>query len=394
MTEIAPSQKIFEALSKIPLAQEILSALEVETELDVAVFGGTIRDILFSHEPGRDLDILVFGERQNAFRSGVDRVAKKLALRLIDYPGSHLVLVPSLGGATFDVHYPKKTFLEGLVRSDFTVNGMGFRWKTKQLDDPFFGRKHLAEKKLVMHSPQYVVTNPANFPRMFRTAAKLGFTIEGETEAIVRHCAGMIALHDGKTNTRILIEFLKFLSVPQIARPLRQMNQLRLIEGIFPELTILSSVRSSDSHTILERNIELSAMFDSFNAAPELRNFLTKDVGLGITNLGFIRLMALFIDFGAAYSGFKPDAPYLKAIAEGDLSKFARRMELNLLMHIASRFKEARDFSALFNELPAVLGYLPEALKSTIEVPMPESISSPTKAWTLVLVQALRSVSR
>jgi len=346
------SANIHSLVCDIPRAKLLLDSLSQSSQFGIAIFGGAIRDIIAFNSLGHDLDILVYGEKREGFSLYVKEAAERIGAEMIDYPGSHIVLKTPESAVTFDIHYPKHSYLEGLVRSDFTVNGMGYLWKERRIEDPLGGVSDLEKGRLVIHSPQYIVTDAPTFPRMFRTAAKLNFPIEGETEEIVRRFAPLISLHSGRTNVRTLLEFLKFLSLEKIAHYLRQMTACLLVEGLFPELAICATVQLPSQQSILARNAELGAMLENMQMAEGVKTFLDSSVGFGITNRGLLRLGMLFLDLGYAYEAFRPEAPYIKAMIGSHAVTFVERMEKNLISHAASRYQDAPDLCRFLAELP------------------------------------------
>ena len=118
------------------------------------------------------------------------------------------------------------------------------------------------------------------------------------------------------------------------------------------------------------------------------------DLGLGISNRGILRLLSFFLDLGGAYAAFKPDAPYITAVSNGDLQAFAKRIEQNLLSHIASRYRESKEVSELFTELPSQLIFIRDMVGLETDAPAPENLSAAGKIRTQILLSALRSLRK
>ena len=382
------SASVTAALEGLPEVRTILDAVSEESGLSVAIYGGALRDLALRGAPGHDLDVIVYGDSTIDFREAMQRVGARTSAKLIDYPGSHIVVTPQSSGVFLDIHYPKESFLAGLVRSDLSINAIGFLWKERQLTDPFEGIRDLDERKIRMHSPQYAVTNPANFPRIFRTAAAVGFPIEGTTEGILRRCAVMIGLQDGRANVRTLLELLKFLSAPTIGPYLAQMHRFRLIESLIPELTPAASVGVSPQQSILDRNVALAAALDSIETTDQIRHFLSADLGRAVTNRGFIRFIALFLDLGNAYYLFDRTAPYIQVVSNGDAERFARHSETRLLSHIAARYAEAKELSTFLAGIPEVLSFLAQ----TGSPNPPESLGPQDRDRAVLLRALIRSI--
>ena len=357
------SAEIAAALEKIPGAAELLDAFVDALGHGVAIFGGAVRDIIAFGQVGHDIDILTFGSSKDDFRSAALSVAAKLGAATKDQTGTHIALTLPSSDIFFDFHYPKRTFLEGLVRSDFTVNGIGYLWPERKLEDPLGGVSDLQNRRLVIHSPQYIVTDAPTFPRMFRTAARLGVPIDAEAEKILRRFSPLISLHQGKTNLRTLFEMLRFFSHPLIAPYLRKMHEVNLIEGLFPELAIASETRISQGRSILTQNVERACSFDDAGLEAGVKQFLNDPIGEGVTNRSLVRLMSLFLNLGESYERYKPEAPFIKGVSGGNKNQFATRTERNLLAHIGARYKDSPELRDFFIELPAVFHSIRMALE-------------------------------
>lgn len=388
------SKKIYALICEIPQAQLLLDSLAQSNQFGVAIFGGALRDLIAFGKLGHDLDILIYGEKREGFTLYVKETAERIGAEMIDYPGSHIVLRTSTSKVTFDVHYPKHSFLEGLVRSDFTVNGIGYLWREKEIADPLGGVSDLKARRLHIHSPQYIVTDAPTFPRMFRTAAKLGFPIEGEAAEVIRRFAPLISLHSGKTNVRTLLEFLKFLSLEKIGTHLRQMNSLMLIEGLFPELAVCATVLLPSKQSILTRNVELAALLDTVHGAEGIRQFLDTEVAIGISNRGLLRLAVLFLDLGYAYEAFNPNAPYIKAMIGSHPMSFVDRMEKNLISHAASRYKESPDLCRFIAELPLVFNLMRTSGSPQEAHTQASTLSPNTRSLMQVLISLIASAQK
>lgn len=391
MTAAPPGPKeIQAAIAAFPGAKSLLDALCAALPGDVAVYGGAIRDLLTVGYVRNDIDILVTGTYVGPFADVVRNAVASLGVTVTDHPPTHVIVSWPSVNSHFDVHYPRESLLAGLVRSDFTANGIAFSWRNRSIEDPLEGVRHLTEKRLVLHSPQYIVTDAPTFARMFRTAASLKLPIDEPTEAILRRFAPLVSLHNGKTNVRTLFEFLKFFSLVEITPYLRQMNRTGLVEGLFPELAIAATVLLGPRQSILDRNVELAGTFDTIRSTPEVHEFLDCAIGNGITNRGIMRLMTLFLDLGRAYAEMKPNAPYVEAEAGKNLKLFGTRIEARLLRHIAARYREASTLAEIFSHLPLIF-------ESIDEGALIENVPDSFRPHAIVLrslVEAARSKAR
>jgi tRNA nucleotidyltransferase (CCA-adding enzyme) len=79
------------------------------------------------------------------------------------------------------------TIEEDLARRDFTINAMAIPLDGKpQLIDPYGGQADLAGKQLRVLHPDSFVDDPTRAIRAARYAARFGFSLEPETESLLR----------------------------------------------------------------------------------------------------------------------------------------------------------------------------------------------------------------
>ena len=148
-----------------------------------------------------------------------------------------------------------------LARRDFTINAMAVELgqlvaatgaragKEKQarvkLIDPFSGEEDLENRVLRAVSDQIFEADAARLLRGVRLAAELGFTIEPETERLIRHCSQSIEKVPGE---RIREEFLRLLGLPRTAYYLKYLDRLGLLLALIPELAEGKGIQQPTVH--------------------------------------------------------------------------------------------------------------------------------------------------
>jgi tRNA nucleotidyltransferase (CCA-adding enzyme) len=159
----------------------------------VYLVGGAVRDLLLGR--GRaDIDLVVVGDaRALAERLGVDVVShERFGTAKVKLDGHELDIA-----AARSEHYPQPGSLPvvepaaeleaDLRRRDFTINAMAIPLRSEpHLIDPHGGQADLATKRLrVLHDRSFV-DDPTRAIRAARYAARFGFELEPETEALLR----------------------------------------------------------------------------------------------------------------------------------------------------------------------------------------------------------------
>jgi tRNA nucleotidyltransferase (CCA-adding enzyme) len=159
----------------------------------VFLVGGAVRDLLLGR--GRsDIDLVVEGDPFSlAARLGADPVAhERFATARVVLEGHRVDIAAARTeayarpGALPDVS-PASGIEEDLARRDFTVNAMALPIAGPAGPiDPHGGLGDLDRRRLRVLHPGSFVDDPTRAIRAARYAARLGFSLEGETESLLR----------------------------------------------------------------------------------------------------------------------------------------------------------------------------------------------------------------
>jgi len=149
--------------------------------------GGAVRDALLGRRSEYlDLDFIL--------PTGAVKVARQIARRcqagfvLLDAERQIARVV--FEQATADFAQQEGPNLEtDLHRRDFTVNAIAYNPHTGELLDPLQGYADLQQGLLCMVSSANLQDDPLRLLRAYRQAAQLGFTIEPETQVMIRQLA-------------------------------------------------------------------------------------------------------------------------------------------------------------------------------------------------------------
>jgi poly(A) polymerase len=157
-----------------------------------------------------------------------------------------------------------------LARRDFTINAMALELSqfvtaitsTKKssreskappaekrlflkIIDPFSGKEDLRDKIVRRVSEQIFETDAARLLRAVRLAAELDFTIEPDTESLIRRYSHTITEVPGE---RIREELLRLLAIHRAAYYLRYLDTLGLLLTLIPELADSKGVEQPTVH--------------------------------------------------------------------------------------------------------------------------------------------------
>jgi tRNA nucleotidyltransferase (CCA-adding enzyme) len=195
------------------------------------------------------------------------------------------------------------TIEEDLSRRDFTINAMAFDLASKELLDPFDGRKDLGHRlvKAVGDALERFREDGLRPLRAVRFASQLDFAIEEATLAAIRPSIERFRLVSAE---RVREELQKILMSAVPSRGLRLLETTGLLAEIAPELAACRGVEQRGIH-VFDVLDHLYACVDS--SLPELK----------------LRLAALLHDVG------KPDA---KVERPGEEPTFHRHEEYSARM--------------------------------------------------------------
>ena len=262
--------------SKLPATIGKISRLLTLQGRQSYIVGGFIRD-LFLGRKTNDIDIAVSGVAITIAREVAKEIGGKFVpLDEVNDIARVVVIEDEQQSQKFqgaEWHFDFSSFsgdIEAdLARRDFTINAMAIELsqfvtastankdsqklakflaeKQPQLKliDPFYGEEDLRNKIVRGVSEQIFEDDAARLLRAVRLAAELDFTIEPETESLIRHYSQAITEVSGE---RIREELLHLLTLPQAAYHLRYLDKLGLLLALIPELAESKGVEQPTVH--------------------------------------------------------------------------------------------------------------------------------------------------
>ena len=215
--------------------------------------GGFIRDLFLKRDTA-DIDIALAADALEIAPGIADALGGRF-VRLDEANKMGRVVVagkkaPSGGRWQLDFAAFEGSIEQDLSRRDFTIDAMAVDLGELTRDDihlidPFNGRADLKDKIVRAVSGTVFSSDAARLLRAVRLAAELDFTIDSQTEALVKRHALLIA---GIAGERLREELLRLLVVPDSGRLLPYLDELGLLTALFPEMAAAKGVEQPKEH--------------------------------------------------------------------------------------------------------------------------------------------------
>ena len=231
--------------------------------------GGFVRDVCLRRDTA-DIDIAVAADALEIAPQVASALGGKF-VRLDEANKVGRVVVadrkaPSGGCWQLDFSSFEGDIEQDLSRRDFTIDAMAVDLGQLAKDDvplidPFDGRADLKDRIIRAVAETAFKSDPARLLRAVRLAAELDFTIDRQTEAILKHHSRLIAEVAGE---RVREELLRLLAVPDSGRFLHYLDELGLLDAIFPEMAQAKGVGQPKEHfwDVFEHSLKVVTAVD------------------------------------------------------------------------------------------------------------------------------------
>lgn len=325
-----------------------LARFAVGEDVSLYLVGGSVRDLLLDRET-EDLDFAVGG---NAFEFA-EKFAKSVKARFIPMDEEHdTARVVFYKGRDGDHPYMDFCGIRGadieadLAARDFTINAMAVDLRHVMDDsevaviDPCGGIEDLNKQVIKIASSESMGDDGIRMFRAYRFAATLDFLIHDETSAAIRDSvslAGSVAIE------RIREELFKILAVDNSIHYVRAMDDVGLLEQVFPEIAEMRGMEQNDyhhldvwGHSMLTLELfEQNPVPDSLEGySAEIEDYLKYESVKGRTRVSLLKLAMLLHDVG------KPNSRTIDA--DGKIRFFDHNQEgAEIVEGIAKRLKLA-----------------------------------------------------
>jgi poly(A) polymerase len=317
-----------------PQASSLLAAVNnLLTEQGVRSYlvGGFVRDLLLGRETA-DIDIAVSQDGVEIAQKVADALdGKFVLLDKVNRVGR--VIVGKEARRELDFSTFQGSIEGDLAERDFTIDAIavdpGELNKDVHLIYPINGRADLKEGIIRAVSETAFQSDAARLLRAVRLAAELGFSVDRQTETLIRENCHLIA---GVAGERIREELLRLLAAPNCGRFLPYLDELGLLTAIIPELAEAKGVEQPKEHfwDVFDHSLETVIAVDFIlrqggwqyagdevlAATPWselLAQHFSREVSHGSTRRSLLKLAALLHDVAK---------PQTKAIAQDGRMRF------------------------------------------------------------------------
>jgi poly(A) polymerase len=299
-------------IDSIENISQLLETLRVEIP-QLYIVGGAVRDRLLKKEI-KDIDIVCHNAK-NLTKSiaELNEMTMVAFEKKIDEPCYRLINRNNHEITIDFMELRGNNINEDLKCRDFTINAIAIKIipgnSAVILIDPLGGQNDLEKKLIRLCSNRAIKDDPLRMLRAIRFSAELGFTIENDTEVSIAQQASLL---NESAPERVMSEMIRIFAVPQCASYIRKMDQLSLLDIVFPEIRPMKGCTQNSYHhqdvwnhsmSVLENCEHILNNLDKFFDDPNhfILNYLLKK-----DRIPLLKIACLFHDVG------KPNTRKLK----------------------------------------------------------------------------------
>ena len=316
--------------------------------------GGAVRDWLLEKEI-KDIDIVCHDAKNFS-----ETLAKEKKLTLVafekiaDEPCYRLLGRDIMKGITIDISQMRgNTINEDLKCRDFSMNAMAMEIIPEHFPstiiDPLGGQNDLKQRLIRLCSDHAIIDDPLRMLRAFRFSAELGYTIEKNSEISISQQTFRLRQ---TAPERVISEMLRIFAVINCYPYIWKMDQLGLLEVIFPEIQPMKACPQNAYHHQDVWNHSLSVLQWCEIILNHPETYFKDSTGFVLDciekydRIPILKMAALFHDIG------KPDTRSMNK-ESGKITFYGHdAMGKNILSGIAIRLKMPKK-SRIFMEMLA-----------------------------------------
>ena len=311
---------ISEIWSHLPSRDILVSLAESAACENVQLYlvGGTVRDLLLGKEI-EDLDFATAGDTSNFARQFAD-LADASFVPLDEERGTARVVFRR--GKFQTCPYMDFSRIRGadimddLAARDFTINAMAIDFgqmmtaHEAEVIDPHSGIEDLGNKLIRLVSARSIEDDPIRMLRAYRFAASLDFAIHDTASVVIQDSVGLL---NSVSVERIRDELFKTLAADNSACYLKAMDDIGLLEQIFPEIARLKGMEQNDyhhldvwGHSVLTLEFfEADPLPDPLEKYfPEVEDYLDHELVRDRSRRSLLKMAALLHDIGKPATRF------------------------------------------------------------------------------------------
>ena len=277
--------------------------------------GGTVRDLLLNNFP-KDIDLVCknakklasdIAGQKNAALVPMEKKPDEPCYRVVNRqtPDNFLDIAEMRGG----------TIYEDLDHRDFTINAVAVKVNQDcslgEIIDPLNGAGDITKKIIRIINDKSIVSDPLRILRAIRFSETLNFSIEHMTLKEIRRSAHLLK---DVSSERIMAEIRLILKSPGSFRFFRQMDDLGILDIIFPKIGPMKGCPRNGFH---HKDVWEHSLLVMESCEEIINNFSKyfKDASAGVAEnlagndrLPLLKLVALLHDTGKPSTrGLNPD---------------------------------------------------------------------------------------
>ncbi len=254
------SSSVLELLEKIGEIGESLG-------FSVFIVGGIVRDILLGYK-NLDIDIVVEGDGIELAK----KIKKKFDVDIKIFPEFGTASLKFSDGVRYDIATSRLEFYDypgappkveassikkDLYRRDFTINALAIQINPSQFGRlvDFFGGLSDLEHKLIriLHNLSFI-EDPSRILRAVRFETRYDFRIEDKTLYFLNKAVSENYIEKIKA-PKLREEFFYILEEENPLKPVVRLNELYILERVFPGIVFDSSLQDAFAKIIAKKNL-------------------------------------------------------------------------------------------------------------------------------------------
>jgi poly(A) polymerase len=284
----------------------------VETNQDkfsrLYLVGGTVRDWLLGKE-NKDIDIVCRHAKIWATHIALTKKMTVVAFEKKPYEPCYRIISRDPEEFTIDITEMRGNNInEDLKHRDFCINAIALEIIpgnfSMAMIDPLEGRNDLKKRLIRLCSDHAIKDDPLRMLRAFRFSAELEFDIENHTETAIGQEAFRLK---ESAPERVMFELLRIFAIPNCTSYIRKMDQLGLLEVVFPEIQPMKACTQSSYHhqDVWNHSISVLENCETILSYPE--RYLGDQSSLVLAclennRLPVLKMAALFHDIGKPHT--------------------------------------------------------------------------------------------
>ena len=340
---------------------EILSKIINNFDEQIYLVGGAVRDFLLDKSTN-DRDLILLNSDP-----------KEFSLKLADFFDATFVTLDDVNKIYRVVLKDKINYIDitnaiesnlekDLKRRDLTINAIAYDMRKNEIVDIVGGVSDLNNKILRVIDEKNLLDDPLRLLRIFRFQAQTGFEIDSNT---LSYAQKYIELIKNPAIERINYEIMHLFSGMYSDIALKSMDNIRLLERIFPIVKELKKVPPNSHHhlRLFEHSVETLRQINLIyeKSSKEVKVHLEKiDFG-GYTRLAHLKLAGFLHDVGKYQTWtIEPDTGRHRFIKHDDLGA---KMVVTILRKLSFSNKQIDYISTMIKN-----HIYPSSLMSSPEV--------------------------